>query len=669
MTNCQICTFFRYARILTFIVSIGVIPSLANDLSGPKILQIYQKEGYIVNGENVEVFEDTTGSLELKDLLDKPGTFNFFKGANPVTRHKKSNYWIRFQIQRMDNDHHKWLLEILDSRQNLVQLYELIDGVYKVNTAGFSNEFNNRQYEHKNFVFDIYPDSQPKYYYLKANSNVVTSLLIKLSTSKQLMEYALNEYFYLGLFYGVIIIMSVYSFFIFIAIRQKIYLLYALYILSWLFSSLCTDNMGIQYFWRQFPGISLFGFYFSKFILLSFFIFYSIEFLNLKDNLNWYKKLLYLYIPFYLIVYTCYLMFNFNTAVVQLLFLVPFAFVFFISLKAYKEGFKPSIYFFVGNSMVLFSLVIFFFFGLGMLNFILTSYISKIIAIYISNVAIVLEISIFSFGMADRLRFLKKEKEDALNLFVEQLKENQKITERAKKELEEKVIEIQRQKSIIENKSNELDLFLYKSSHNLKGPVKSILGLSNLGVQALDPDSANQCFSYINQSAKGLDKDLDNLRFIFEINSYKANFTLLSLNEYITSVKAVEKRLLNIQIPEKIDLITDRYLFDLLFKNILQSLSKLTDPSSSSLNISKIESNLSISIGFKASNSEVSLIDKAFEAFNIDLNYLYNINLELYIAKICANKLDGTISLLNAEENRMEFKILLPVQQQMVYYS
>jgi hypothetical protein len=570
----------------------------------------------------------------------------------------------------MDHDHHKWLLEILDSRQNLVELYELVDGVYKIKTAGFSKEFKNRPYEHKNFVFDIYPDSEPKYYYLKANSNVVTSLLIKLSTSKQLMEYALNEYFYLGLFYGVIIIMSIYSFFVFITVRQKIYFLYSLYILSWLFSSLCTDNMGIQYFWRQFPSISLFGFYFSKFILLSFFILYSIEFLNLKENLNWYKKLLYMYIPFYLMAYTCYLFFNFNTAIIQLLFLVPFALVFFISLKAYKKGFKPSIYFFVGNSMVLFSLVIFFLFGLGLLNFILTSYISKIIAIYISNVAIVLEISIFSFGMADRLRFLKKEKDNALNLFVEQLKENQKLTERGKKELEEKVVEIQRQKTIIENKSNELDLFLYKSSHNLKGPIKSILGLSNLGGQAYDPDSAKQCFTFINKSASQLDKDLDNLRFIFEINGYKPNYSLLSLHEYFSSITIVENGFMNIQLnPNKIDLITDRYLFDLLFTNILQCVPKLKDPSSSSLCISLIDSNLTIAIGFKASNSNVSLIDKAFEAFNIDMNFLYNINLELYIAKICANKLDGTISLLNTEDNKLEFNILLPIQPEKIVYS
>jgi hypothetical protein len=368
--------------------------------------------------------------------------------------------------------------------------------------------------------------------------------------------------------------------------------------------------------------------------------------------------------------YTCYLFFNFNTAIIQLLFLVPFALVFFISLKAYKKGFKPSIYFFVGNSMVLFSLVIFFLFGLGLLNFILTSYISKIIAIYISNVAIVLEISIFSFGMADRLRFLKKEKDNALNLFVEQLKENQKLTERGKKELEEKVVEIQRHKTIIENKSNELDLFLYKSSHNLKGPIKSILGLSNLGGQAYDPDSAKQCFTFINKSASQLDKDLDNLRFIFEINGYKPNYSLLSLHEYFSSITIVENGFMNIQLnPNKIDLITDRYLFDLLFTNILQCVPKLKDPSSSSLCISLIDSNLTIAIGFKASNSNVSLIDKAFEAFNIDMNFLYNINLELYIAKICANKLDGTISLLNTEDNKLEFNILLPIQPEKIVYS
>ena len=55
-----------------------------------------------------------------------------------------------------------------------------------------------------------------------------------------------------------------------------------------------------------------------------------------------------------------------------------------------------------------------------------------------------------------------------------------------KKILEEKVINnmlmIKNQEAVIQEKTNDLNMLLYRASHDIKGPLKSIDGLSYLGL-------------------------------------------------------------------------------------------------------------------------------------------------------------------------------------------
>lgn len=60
-------------------------------------------------------------------------------------------------------------------------------------------------------------------------------------------------------------------------------------------------------------------------------------------------------------------------------------------------------------------------------------------------------------------------------------------------------------------KNRELDTFVYKSSHDLKGPLASILGLTDIAYLEVSDNSALNYFSMIRDCAKRLDTILNDL--------------------------------------------------------------------------------------------------------------------------------------------------------------
>jgi two-component system, sensor histidine kinase LadS len=102
----------------------------------------------------------------------------------------------------------------------------------------------------------------------------------------------------------------------------------------------------------------------------------------------------------------------------------------------------------------------------------------KIIAVYSTNIGMVLEIMILSFALADRVKFLKTEKELTQQQLILQLSENQKLSEKVNRELEGKVAE---RTKVIEEKSKlleEANLKLVEQSEKIN-QMNALLDIDN----------------------------------------------------------------------------------------------------------------------------------------------------------------------------------------------
>lgn len=419
------------------IVSLFIIFFQGYNTFASEPIKLDSNENMLIGGKYVEIYEDKSEKPDFEIIRQGKVNFQKVTGNFSATQNATSYYWIRFKIDATKNDDRKWVLEILDSRQDeILFYYPDHSGNYVTAQSGMVGGFANRDYTHKNFVFDL--TSHPStnhYYYLRIKSNVISSLLFKIRTVKDFSQYGFNEYYLLGIYYGILAIMSLYSLFLFLTTKEKVYLYYNIYIVLWIYISMIKDGTGFQYIWSDYNSISILGYYLSKPLLMVAFVIYSFEFLSYYPKL---KKLIIGLVVFYIVYYSVGLIFNFSP-LENIFFHVPLVFICYAAVLNYRAGFKPARYFLLGNSVVLLSLIIVHLRDLGLLEIVLSSNVASIIAVYITNICMVIEIILLSFAMADRFRFLKIEKEKTQILLIQQYKENQEMSEKVNKELEMKV--------------------------------------------------------------------------------------------------------------------------------------------------------------------------------------------------------------------------------------
>lgn len=509
----------------TCIVVIGVLFFLVPDrLHAADVIRINDQTAFFeIAPRYITKFKDKSNQLGISDILKLPLS-SFQQDSKLYTEDPDASYWIKFVIEPEFKERKKWILEILDSRHYDVQLYaQGSDGQYQAISTGLKQPFASRKYLHKNLVMDL--DLKPHVqntYYLKVHSKVIGSILFKIRSNDEFSSYAFNEYYFLGIYYGIILIICLLNLILYFSLREKIYLVYSIYVLSWGFNSMLDDGIGYQYVWSSYPLISQIGFILSNPLLLVFFTLYSKWFLDSHTMHPKYDQWINYSMLFYLVNYGLDKFVAYPGGVIYFLFLVHFLFVYFVSIQLYKEGFKPARFFIIGNTFIILGFILRFIKDLGIVD--ISGNIS-IVAIYSRDGAIILEICILFIALGDRFRFLKVQKEEDQAKIIMQLEENDALSQKVNRELEHKVTE--RTKELSE-KSTELQQL------NIK-----------LEQQALEINKWNQILDLDNHKLKQKIKQVNEARIKSDDVSYEEFLQIfpddLSCQRYIEEIKWTEE--------------------------------------------------------------------------------------------------------------------------------
>ncbi|MFL5728204.1 MAG: 7TM diverse intracellular signaling domain-containing protein [Cytophagaceae bacterium] len=423
---------------------------------------------FAASSEYVEIFEDSSNSLSLNDILSIPANqrSSYTKLAN---RNPEFTYWVRFKINTDLHTKNKWILEILDSKFKSVTLYAPDqNGKYHSKNEGVDFPFNSREYDHKNFVFDLdLPLSANQYYYLRFKPDRRGSLMFKISSNQRFAGYSLKEYYLLGFYYGILFIIAIYNIILFFTLREKIYLFYVLYVIAWTWNSLIEDGIGFQYIWSSFPIISKIGSYSSKSLLLILFVVYSGLFLNIKSYSSLLNKIIKWVVGIYFLVDVVALVFSLNFAISASFYLIPFFLIYYTSVKIYLRGYLPARLFIISNTMIVLGLLIRLIKITGILKYITSSEAFSVIGVYGFNIGILAEIVLFSVALGDRIRFLKIAEQEAQKKTIDQLVINEKLSNKVNRELEEKVAERTRELNLKAEELNEANLKLSQQAEEI----------------------------------------------------------------------------------------------------------------------------------------------------------------------------------------------------------
>ncbi|MTI25277.1 sensor histidine kinase [Fulvivirga kasyanovii] len=243
------------------------------------------------------------------------------------------------------------------------------------------------------------------------------------------------------------------------------------------------------------------------------------------------------------------------------------------------------------------------------------------------------------------------------------------ITER--KQAEKKVYE---QNLMLEKTNAELDRFVYSTSHDLRAPLSSVLGLINIAQLS---DSREEHFKFLEM----MKERINTLNgFIADIIDYSRNSRLNVVKEEVVLIDIIKEAVQNLQYFENSQLISityegvedisfqgDRSRLKIILNNIIANAIKYHNIDQPDPHVEISAENrgheLEIIVKDNGEGIEPELLDRIFEMFFRATEKSEGSGLGLYIAKEMADKLEGKIKVNSVKGQGTTFIIKLPLAQ------
>lgn len=255
-------------------------------------------------------------------------------------------------------------------------------------------------------------------------------------------------------------------------------------------------------------------------------------------------------------------------------------------------------------------------------------------------------------------RLEKKVKERTLELAESNVQLRNEVDERQRKG--EELREINR----------ELNHFLYRTSHDLKGPVSSIQGLINVAQLEVKDPMANDYFNLVCRAATQLDTILLGLIEIAKIRQDEPECVAVDfqsiieeLFQFSQTIPGFESLNLHTEIDCDRTFFSDKYLLCTIFKALISNAVQYQNPEG----INKFEfrvieegEELVIIASDNGLGIEPEIIDQVFELFFRGQNRSGGIGMGLYIVQEAVKKLRGSIHLESTPKKGTSFHIRLP---------
>lgn len=220
--------------------------------------------------------------------------------------------------------------------------------------------------------------------------------------------------------------------------------------------------------------------------------------------------------------------------------------------------------------------------------------------------------------------------------------------------------------------NEELDNFIYKTSHDIRGPLASLKGICNIAMIDVHDETAIDYLKKLDTTAAKLNSILSRLLIINQINHSLLNPQYLKIEELIEEVLDLERKK---GIPARIDISytvasdlsfrSDREIVKIILENLIDNAIKFYNDSlriQPFVRISVMGDNRSIivkvldnGIGIDESSKE-----KIFQLFVRASERSDSGGIGLYLSKLASAKLGGQIQFSTTAENFTEFTVKFP---------
>jgi hypothetical protein len=405
----------------------------------------------------IQVLKDSTGKLTLSQIRQEAEkNFKPSVSSTPQTPDLNTSYWFKINIKNNPAAQKHYLLEFFDQTIDHITVYVPKGGHYERRELGDRFKFSERGLRHKNFEIPVRNSgNQVDTYYVNIRSSQIADAILVLRSVDWFISYALDEYFFFGIFYGMILVFSLYNLIMYSATRQKQYLYYVLYILSVGLYEMSTDGIAYEYLWPNLPAWNQVAYAFTLCATSVFALLFTRQLLHVKTKAPMLNKLINRLIQLRIAFFLFCLLFNQNLFNYKFIEFIPLTLAFYTGIYIYRRGYQAARFFVLGYAFLYlgFSLKLLIMLGYGELNFGALSY-------YSLSVSFVAEMVFLSFAIADQLRIFKSKRERAHRHMIQQMAEHARLKDSLNEELEAKVQErtkeVFHKSLIIESKNSKL---------------------------------------------------------------------------------------------------------------------------------------------------------------------------------------------------------------------
>jgi two-component sensor histidine kinase len=283
-------------RLATVVALVFLLLAPAMRLMAAEPLQLWPEVARFPLGMHLDILEDAARQWTIHDIVAEPITqlFTPSRSRSPAFGFTLSAYWVRFSVVNPLDQDVQWWLEIAYPPMDRIDLYtSMASGQFDFRRTGDLLPFHTREVKERNFIFQLpLPPKGQQTYYIRFETAGVMNLPLTIFSSSALVEKIHREEILQGLYYGAILIMLIYNFFIFLSIRDTSYLYYVLFNCGWMLAMLTLNGLAFQYLWSR-------GVWWTNNSLLFFFCFsflwgvqFSRAFLETAKNTPVFDKIL-----------------------------------------------------------------------------------------------------------------------------------------------------------------------------------------------------------------------------------------------------------------------------------------------------------------------------------------------------------------------------------------
>ncbi len=385
---------------------------------------------FISNG--IEYFIDSANTVKA-DQLNALNLFHSKSNKTPVLN-GVTNVWLKFEV--LNKSTTSIYLDLSYPNLSRVTLYKYSDErIISLGERGNSIKIKTALPGSPDIVFnlDLHQNMQAKYFiHIQSVHPIILPMYV--STSYALINSSSSKNLFIGFYFGLLVVIFLYNFFLFISTRDKIYFLYISYIFCLILAQLAACGYGYFYLWPTKPEWNKLMIIWTSMLSGMTALIFSISFLQIRTYARKAYPVLLLILFVYVIglIASLFHFYAFSYSILNYNSLINGLIALGICIYITAKGYRPAIFYLIAWTAFLVSVFILVFRNLAIFPY--NNFTSS--ALYIGSS---LEVTLLSIALADRINILKREKEISQAEALQRAEENEQLVKDQNVVLEQKV--------------------------------------------------------------------------------------------------------------------------------------------------------------------------------------------------------------------------------------